>query len=122
MCPADREVAQAALDEAAGLVVAEVRQDEVRALVVELKQLLLVRGEAEEPVLLLDPLRHGAVIGTLAVDELGLGLERLAAVAVQPRVDVLVDVAVVVDALEEILDESLVALIAGANEEVVGSR
>ena len=62
------------------------------------------------------------MVGALAVDELVLGLERLAAEAVQPGVDVLVDVvaAVVPDALEELLDEGLVALIARADEEVVG--
>ena len=82
---ADREVAEAARDEAARLVVTELRQHEVGPLVVELQQLVLVGGEAEEPVLLLDPFRHGAVDRALAVHELGLGLERLAAVAVEAR-------------------------------------
>ena len=54
----------------------------------------------------------------LAVDELVLGLERLAADAVEPRVDVFVDVAVVVDPLQELADEGLVALVARADEEV----
>ena len=54
-----------------------------------------------------------------AVHQLFLGLELLAAVAVQAGVDVLVDVAVVVDPLQEVLDVALVALIAGADEEVV---
>ena len=67
-------------------------QHEVRALVVEREQLLLVGREPEEPVALLDPLGHDVVLGALAVDELLLRLERLAADAVEPRVDVLVDV------------------------------
>ena len=59
------------------------------------------------------------MIRALAVDELVLGLELLAADAVEAGVDVLVDVAVVVDALQELLDEALVALVGRADEEVV---
>ena len=109
---ADREVLQAAGDEAPRLVVAEAGQHEVRPLVVEREQPVLVGREPEEPVLLLDPLGLDVVVGALAVDELVLGLERLAADAVEPGVDVLVDVAVVVDPLQEVLDEALVALVA----------
>ena len=115
---AEAEVLEPALDEAPRLVSAEVGQDEVRPLVVELQQRLLVAREPEEVVLLLDPLRDGAVLGTLPVHELVLVLERLAADAVETRVGVLVDVAVVVDPLDELLDESLVALIRRADEEV----
>ena len=75
-----------------GLVRPEPGQHEVGALVVEREQLLLVGGEPEEPVPLLDPLGLDVVLGALAVDELVLGLEGLAADAVEPCVDVLVDV------------------------------
>ena len=119
--PADREVAQATGDEALRLVRPEAGQHEVGTLVVELEQLVLVRRQPEEPVLLLDPLRRDAVVGALAVDELVLVLEGLAADAIEPGVDVLVDVAVVVDALQEVLDEALVALI-GRPDEVVDRR
>ena len=61
--PADAEVLEAALDEAPCLVVAKARQHEVRALVVELEQAVLVGGEAEEVVLLLDVLRRDPVLG-----------------------------------------------------------
>ena len=115
---ADREVLEATLDEAARLVRPESRQDEVGALV-QLEQLLLEGREAEEPVALLDPLRHGVVLGALAVDEIVLGLERLAADAVQPGVHVLVDVPVVVQRLQESLHEPLVLFVARADEEVV---
>ena len=54
----------------------------------------------------------------LAVDELVLGLEGFATDAVEAGIDVLVDVAVVVDALEELADEGLVALVARSDEEV----
>ena len=75
--------------------------------------------QPEEPVALLDPLRLRVVLGALAVDEIGLGLERLAADAVQPGVHVLVDVPVVVQLLQEPLHEALVLLVARADEEVV---
>ena len=80
--------------------------------VVERQQPVLVGGETEEPVLLLEPLGLDAVIRALPVDELVLGLERLAADAVEAGVDVLVDVAVVIDPLQEVLHELLVALVA----------
>jgi hypothetical protein len=69
-CAADRKVAETALDEAARLVVAELRQHEVGLLVVDREQSILIRGQTKEPVPFLDPLRHGAVIRALAVDEL----------------------------------------------------
>ena len=117
-CTADREVLQPSLDEAPRLVGPESRLDEVAALE-QLEQLLLERREPEEPVPLLDPLRLPVVLGALSVDEVGLGLERLAADAVQPRVHVLVDVPVVVEPLQESLDERLVLRVARADEEVV---
>ena len=76
-------------------------------------------GELEEVVRLLDSLGHRAVNRALAVDQLGLRLELFTTDAVETRVDVLVDVAVVVDPLDELLDESLVSLVGCANEEVV---
>ena len=96
-------------------------QHEVRPLVVERQQLFLVRGEPEEPVPLLDPLRLDVVLGALPVDELVLRLEGLAADAVQACVDVLVDVvaAVVADPLQELLDELLVPVVRRPDEEVV---
>src|SRR5262249_41116137 len=108
---AEAEVLQPARDERARLVVAKARQHEVWAAVVEVEQLLLECGEPEEVVPLLDPLRRDAVDRTVPVDELGLGLELLALDAVPARVRVLIDVAVVVDTLDEVLDEALVALI-----------
>ena len=119
---ADREVLQPARDERPRLVRAERRQDEVGPLVVEREQLLLIGREPKEPVALLDPLGLDVVLGALPVDELRLRLERLAAHAVEPRVDVLVDVVatVVPDPEQELLDEPLVPVVARADEEVVG--
>jgi len=59
------------------------------------------------------------VLGAETVDEIGLVLELLALNAVETRVDVLVDVAVVVDALEKLLHDAVMALVGGADEEVV---
>ena len=115
---ADREVLQAARDEASSLVGAEPRLNEVGSLV-ELEELLLEGRETEEPVALLDPLGLHAVLGTFPVDELRLGLEGFAADAIQPRVDVLIDVAVVVERLQKALDEALVRLVTRPDEEVV---
>src|SRR5262249_22177812 len=105
-------------DELPCLVRAEVRQDEVGPLVVETEKRVLVRRKTEEVVPLLDPLRNRVVDRTLAVDELVLVLERLAADAVEPCVHVLVDIAAVVNALQEFLDELLVSLVRRADEEV----
>ena len=58
--------------------------------------------------------------GALPVHQLGLGLERLAPDAVPTRVHVLVHVARVVQALQEVLDEGLVSLVACSDEEVIG--
>ena len=116
--PADAEILEPALDEASRLVVPNLRQHEVGPLVVEREEPILVGREAKEVVLLLDPLGRNIVHGALAVDELRLGLELLAADAVEPRVDALVDVAVVVEPLQEVLDECLVLFVGRANEEI----
>ncbi len=117
--PRDAEVAEPAGDERSRLVEAEVGAHEVGPRVVKREQLVLVRREAEEPVRLLDPLRRHEVVRAQAVgSELLFSLERLAADAVEARVDVLVDVAVVVDPLQEVADELLVPVVARADEEV----
>jgi hypothetical protein len=86
-------------------------------LVVEGEQPVLIGGKTEEVVLLLDPLRRDPVLRTLAVDELRLGVEGLAAAAVEPRVDAFVNLARVVDPLQELLYEAFVALVGRADEE-----
>ena len=68
----DGEVLQSAGDEAPRFVVAERRQHEVGTLVVEREQPILIGGQAEEVVLLLDVLDAISVLGTLAVDKLVL--------------------------------------------------
>src|SRR3712207_7147836 len=58
------------------------------------------------------------MLGTLAVHELVRRLEGFTADAVEPDVRVLVDVAVVVDPLDELLDEALVLLVRRPDEEI----
>jgi hypothetical protein len=95
---------------------------ELGLLVVQPEQLLLEGRQAEKPVALLDPFGPGPMLRAQPVGrELLLGLELLAADAVQARVRVLVDMAVVVNPLDELLDETVMSLIGGANEEV-GTR
>ena len=68
-----------------------------------LEQTVLVAGEAEEVVLLGDPVDRGAVDRAHAVDQVVLGVIGLAGHAVEALVGVELDVAVVVDPLEELL-------------------
>ena len=79
------------------------RRDEVGALGVELLERLLEGGQPEEPVVLLLALEHDLVDrAAVAVLELRLGLEVGAARAVPALVGALVDVAVVVDPLDDL--------------------
>ena len=94
---------------------------EVGALGVQPLERLLEARQAEEPVLLLlarelDLVDRAAV----ALEDLVLDLEVGAARAVPALVEALVGVAVVVDALEDLLHARLVLLVGGADEEVVG--
>ena len=68
----DRDVLQAALDVRAHLVEARLRQHERRIGGVAREQRIGVGREAEERVALLRELRHGAVLGAAAVDQVVL--------------------------------------------------
>ena len=90
------------------LVVAVLRRDEVGPLGVEPLERLLEGGQPEEPVVLLLALELDLVDrAAVAVLELGLGLEVGAARAVPALVGALVDVAVVVDALDDLADRAM---------------
>ena len=84
-----------------------------------LEQAVLVAGEPEEVVLLRDPVDRDAVDRAVAVDEIGLGVIELAGDAVEALVGVELDVAVVVDPLEELLDADPVPGLGGADEVVL---
>ena len=116
---ADREVLQAAADEAEGLVALGLGPDEVGVLLVPLEQGLLVLREPEEVVLLAHQLDGAAVDGAVAVDQLGLGVVRLAGHAVEALVRAEVDVAGVVAGLQQLVHGPVVAGLGGADEVVV---
>ncbi len=118
---ADREVEQALLDEAEHLVALPRRLHRLGMLGVEGEQAVLVAREAEEVVLLGDVLDDRAVDrAALAVVELVLLVVELAAHAVEALVAVELDVAAVVDPLEELLHRHLVPGLGGADVVVVG--
>ncbi len=124
----DRQVLQALLDEADDLVAGRLGLDEAGVGGVELQQSRGVGGELEEVVLLLQHL-HGLLVDgaellpgvlALAVDQVGGGLVLLAADAVRALVTALVDLALVVQILHELLDPGRVPVLGGADEVVVG--
>ena len=117
--PRDREVAEPSFDEGDHLVAAEVRQHEVGVFLVELEKRLLVLGQREEVVLLFEHLDRDPVDGAVAVDQLLLLLEVLTRHAIGPAVGAEVDLAPVVEALNEGLDPVRVPLLRRADEVVV---
>jgi hypothetical protein len=77
--PAHRDVLETAVEQAQDLVAADLWLEELRMVREMPQQPVAILGEAEEVVLLPDPLRrHRRVQRTLAVDEIFLRLERLA--------------------------------------------
>ena len=116
----DREVLQAAPDEAEGLVALGLGPYEVGVLFVPVEQRLLVLREPEEVVLLADQLDRSAVDGAVAVDQLALGVVGLARDAVEAFVGAEVDVAGVVAGLQQLVHGPVVAGLGRADEVVVG--
>ena len=118
----DREIAQAALDEAHHLVLARVRSDEIRAIRVELEQLVLIGREAEEIALLLDPLDRRALRSephaVVVQARLVLGVIGLVAHRVPAGIGVGIDVAVRFHAPPDLLAGAMVLLFGGADEAV----
>src|SRR6266508_4331770 len=85
----------------------------------QLVQPLLVAGEPEEPVLLGDQLRLDVVVWAAAAAKLHLGVELLAADAVQPLVVLAVEVAGGGARPPQPLDPGAVARVAAGADEVV---
>jgi hypothetical protein len=116
----DAEVLERLAQHREHLVPIPLRPHEVRLRLERGEQALLILPHLEEVVLLLDEVGNGPVVGTLAVDELLLGVEALAARAVQAAVAAEVDVAGVVDLLEDRLHGPHVIGVGRADEAVVG--
>ncbi len=117
---ADREVLEPAPDEPQGLVALGLGPDEAGVGVVPVEQRLLEPRELEEVVVLLHVLDRPVVDGAQrAVDQLVDRVVGLARHAVQALVRPELDVAVVVDPLQDLLHRGVVAGLAGADEVVV---
>lgn len=117
----DVDVAQpVVLDQADDLVAARLRLNEVGMLREVLQEPVLKGGQAEEVALLGAVRQRPLMVGTQPVvfGVLLVGLELLAAVAVPALVATLVDVAVVVDLLDEGAAALLVPLVTGLDEDV----
>jgi len=104
------------------LVAVALGADEVGVVVQVVEQALLVSRKPEEIVLLFYPLGLQLVVGALAVHQLAVGVEALAAGAVVAAVAVKVDIAGVVDAREHLAHEVHVVGVGCAHEVVVGYR
>ena len=116
---ADAQVLQAGLDEVVDhLVYAGAGLQEVRIL----QQMLYpvgVLAQPEEIGLLLRVLHLAAAVGALAVHQLALGPEALAGGAVLTLVGALIDVALLVHGLEDLLHGGTVIVVGGADKPVV---
>ncbi len=121
---ADREVAQAALDQPDRLVAAMFGCERLGVSCVPVEEAVLETREAEEVVLLLEVL-DGALVDRAAVggavdgDQFVVGVVLLAGHAVLAGEGVELDVAGVVAALQQLGDGGLVARFGGADEVVV---
>ncbi len=82
------------------------------------RSLITIALHAEEPVPLAASLGRHTVIGTVAVDQLLLGQETLAANAIQPLVLGEVDVAACPHSLQRLDDDLLMPRVGGAHEDV----
>ena len=80
-----------------------------------------VLAQPEEIGLLLGIVYLAAAVGALAVHQLALGPEALAGGAVLALIGALIDVAVVIHLLEDLLHGGTVIVIGGADEAVVGN-
>ena len=115
----DAEILQTGVDEVVDhFVDAGLRLEEIR-LGQELAHAVCVLGEAEEIRLLLRVVHLAAAVGAFAVLELALGPEALAGGAVFALVGALIDVAVFIHLLEDLLNGGDVVIVGRADEAVV---
>ena len=84
-----------------------------------LHQTIRVLGHVELVCFFLRHVNFASAVGALAVHELGFGEERFTGGAVPAFVLILVDVALVVHLLENLLDSRFVVIVGGADEVVV---
>ena len=116
--PGNAQVLQWFAQEREHLVAVALRGDELRVAFDVVDEPVLVAAHAEEIVLLADRQRLHQVVRALAVDQLLLGEEPLAAPAVEAGVLAEVDVAAVVHQLEDALHRGHVVRVGGADDVV----
>ena len=116
----DAEILQTGLDEVVHHLVDTAAGLQEVGVLQKILDTVGILGEAEEIGLLLRILDFTAAVGALAVHQLALRPEGLAGLAVLALVGVLVDVAVVVHLLEDLLDSGFMVVVGGADEAVVG--
>jgi len=115
----DAEIFQGFPEERQGFVAVTLRSDEIRILFNVLDQPVLILAHPEEIVALLPVLRFALVIGTQAVHQLLFHVEAFAADAVESLVVAEVDVAGVIDLLEDHPYDPDMIFIGGADEVIV---
>jgi len=115
---ADGDVVEAALDHVENLVAPDLGLERLGVPRVVIEQRLLVLRQAEEVVLLRDPVGLRAVHGAQALDEILFLLEGLAGIAVPALVMPFVDVSRRLDALDQRGHAGTVALLRGPDEVV----
>ncbi len=115
----DRQIVEAAADEAHHLVAARARRDEVGIALVMREQPLLPRRQAEEIIFLLHPFDFGAG-RRLAVEQFALVEERLVAHRIPAGELAEIDFAAALQLVPQRLARADVARLGGADEIVVG--
>jgi len=97
------------------------RLDEIRMFFKKADQGILVFGKAEEIALFLGLLHRAVAVRAFMIDQLGFRPEGLAGRAVPALVFALVDIAFVIELLENVLDGLDMVLVRGADEAVIGN-
>ena len=117
----DAEVLQARQKEVVHhLVLAGHRLDEFRMGIDVLNQPVRILAHTEEVSLFLGRLHRSSAVRALAVHQLGLGPEGLAGSAVHALIAVLVDIALLIELLENLLHLDLVIRVRGTDKAVIG--
>ena len=94
--------------------------DKVRVAVDMLDQPVGVLAHTEEVGLLLSRLDRASTVGTLAVHQLGLREKGFAGSTVQPFIIAFIDIALIVQLLEDLLHLGLMVCVRGADELIIG--
>ena len=115
--PGDAEVLESGADECQRLVAPGRRVDAYEIGLEDLENLIFVAGEPEEPVALGDRLGRGEMLGAAAVDQLGGGVELLAAGAVEALVAAQIKIRGAL--APELLDAGSVPRVGAGPDEVV---